>query len=64
MTDKLAYSIAEAAYALGISASVLKQELYEGRIYSVKFGTRRVVPRWALEQRLGKPDAVEETADG
>ena len=53
MSDKLAYSIKEAAEALTISASLVKEEMYRGRIKYVKIGTRTVIPRWALEERLG-----------
>ena len=55
MIDRLAYTMSEAAEALGVSLWVIKKELYEGRIVGVKFGTRVVIPRWSLEQRLRYP---------
>ena len=54
--EKLAYSVKEAAEALSISATTLKEEIYQGRITAVKFGRRTVIPRWALEERLLTPE--------
>ena len=42
MSDKLAYSVAEAAEALSVSAWLLREEIAQGRIRTVQFG-RRVV---------------------
>ena len=56
MTEKLAYSVAEAAEALSVSAWLLREEIAQGRIRTVQFGRRVVVPRWALEERLGQVD--------
>ena len=53
--DKLAYTMSEAAEALGISLWLIKKEVYEGRIDVVTFGTRVVIPRWSLDRRLGTP---------
>ena len=58
MNDKLGYRIPEAAEALSISVSKLKDEMYQGRIRYIKIGTRVVIPRWALEKRLG-PEAMK-----
>lgn len=60
MTDKLAYSIKEAAHELGVSQSLLKQELRHGRIKSVQIGARVLIPRWALEERLSPGVAMLE----
>ncbi|MBI2843047.1 MAG: helix-turn-helix domain-containing protein [Armatimonadetes bacterium] len=56
--EKLAYSIPEAAAALGIGVSLLKEMLYCSRIRSVKIGKRRVIPRRELERFL------EESSNG
>ena len=61
MSEKLAYSVAEAAEALSVSAWLLREEIAQGRIKSVRFGTRVVIPRWALEERLGQ---VEDSGHG
>ena len=58
MTDKLGYSIKEAAESLSISVWKIKDEMYQGRIEYIKIGTRVVIPRWALEERL-RPEAME-----
>ena len=53
MNDKLGFTVREAADSLGISVWKLKEEMYQGRIRYIKIGTRVVIPRWALEERLG-----------
>ena len=52
MGDKLAYSVKEAAEMLSISPWLLKEQIDQGRIQSVKIGRRRVVPHWVLEEWL------------
>ena len=63
MIDRLAYTMNEAAEALGVSLWIIKKELSEGRIAGVKFGTRVVIPRWSLEQRLRAPETGGALAD-
>ena len=58
MDDKLGYRITEAAKAIGIGVSKLKEEMYQGRIRYIKIGTRVVIPRWSLEERL-RPQLAE-----
>ena len=58
MDDKLGYSVKEAAKAIGIGVSKLKEEMYQGRIRYIKIGTRVVIPRWSLEERL-RPQLAE-----
>ena len=60
--SKLGYRVTEAAEAIGISVSKLKEEMYQGRIKYIKIGTRVVIPRWALEERL-RPEAACATVD-
>lgn len=48
--DKLLYGVTEAAELTGIGRSKLYEELTAGRIRSVKLGTRRLIPREALEE--------------
>ena len=55
---RMAYSVVEAATVLGIGVSKLKEEIYQGGIQSAKFGRRVIVPRWALDERLGKPSTL------
>ena len=59
MTER-AYSVEEAAQALGISALQMWELIHQGHIPVVKFGRRTVVPRWALERRLGTPSPEKE----
>ena len=56
--SKLGYRIPEAAEAIGIKEWKLKQEMYQGRIRYIKIGTRVVIPRWSLEERL-RPENAE-----
>lgn len=46
----VAYSVAEAARALGISRSRLYEHMASGRIRFVKDGARRLVPARSLHQ--------------
>ena len=56
--SKLGYRVKEAAKAIGISEWKLKEEMYQGRIRYIKIGTRVVIPRWSLEERL-RPQLAE-----
>ena len=58
MERKLAYSIAEAAQALGIGRTLAMKLVREGQLRSIKVGRRRLVPAAALEELLarGAPD--------
>ncbi len=53
MTERLAYTVKEAAEALGVSEWMVREEIRQHRIYSVKMGARLLIPRRALEERLG-----------
>ena len=56
--SKLGYRVTEAAKAIGISVSKLKEEMYQGRIRYIKIGSCVVIPRWSLEERL-RPELVQ-----
>ncbi|PFG75309.1 helix-turn-helix domain-containing protein [Tepidiforma thermophila] len=58
MGPKLAYSIAEAAQALGIGRTLAIKLVRSGQLRSIKVGRRRLVPAAALEELLqqGAPD--------
>ena len=56
--SKLGYRVTEAAKAIGIGVWKLKEEMYQGHIKYIKIGTRVVIPRWALEERL-RPQLAE-----
>ncbi len=52
-TTKLAFSVAEAAAAIGVSAPTLYSDIKAGRFPAVKIGQRRwVVPIRSLEEWL------------
>jgi len=53
MTERLAYTVKETAAALGVSEWMVREEIHQKCIYSFKMGTRLLIPRWALEERLG-----------
>lgn len=48
--DKLAYSIPEAATAIGVSKSYMYTLIKEGKIPYIKIGGRKIVPKLSLEQ--------------
>ena len=52
MQERLAYSIAEAAEVVGLSERKLRELLMQGEIASRKVGSRRIIPRRALEAWL------------
>jgi len=58
MERKLAYSIPEAAQALGIGRTLTIKLVQSGQLRSIKVGRRRLVPAAALEELLarGAPD--------
>ncbi len=52
MTDKLAYRIPEAAEALSVGQTKLREWIAEGRIAAVKDGQTTLVPKHSLEAFL------------
>ena len=61
-TEKLAYSVAEAAEALSLSKNVVRELVSEGRIRVVRVGRRVLVPRWALDEFLQPDEAGPQDA--
>ena len=54
--EALAYNVKAAAAALRISEWLMRKELRQHKVCHTKVGTRLVIPRWALEERLGRPE--------
>ena len=52
MTERLAFSIAEAAEAIGISQDTVYRLIQRGEVQSVLVGKRRLVPRASLLELL------------
>lgn len=52
---RLTITVEECAHILGISRGLAYQMAHEGRIPTLKFGRRLVVPRWAVEHLLREP---------
>lgn len=63
MTEKMGYSVAEAAKAIGISETKMRELCLRGVVKSIKLEGRRIVPRWALEELLETPAPQPEPAD-
>jgi excisionase family DNA binding protein len=53
--EKLAYSVAEAALALGLSHSLIYDQLRTGRLGSLKVGRRRIITREHIDRFLAGP---------
>ena len=51
-SDRLAYSVAEAAKTLGLSRDMIYQQLRQGRLGSVKVGKRRIITRHHIDAFL------------
>ncbi|WEK59408.1 MAG: helix-turn-helix domain-containing protein [Candidatus Brevundimonas phytovorans] len=57
--NKLAYSPAEAAEALGVGRSTIFDLMKNGQLRRVKIGAKTVIPRSSLEALLAEtPDAA------
>ncbi len=54
-TDRIAYTVKEAAAALGVSEWMIREEIRTGKIESVKLGRRILIPRLALERLVSMP---------
>src|SRR5687767_8787596 len=61
MTERLAYSFAAAAEAIGISQDTVYRLIQRGEVHSVLVGKRRLIPRASLLELLGV--ANEESED-
>ena len=55
LTDRLAYSVEEAAQVTGLSRDLLYDEMRAGRLAYLKVGRRRIITRQHLEAFLAPP---------
>jgi excisionase family DNA binding protein len=55
LTDRLAYSVEEAARITGLSRNLLYDEMRAGRLAYLKVGRRRIITRQHLEAFLAQP---------
>ena len=55
LTDRLAYSVEEAARVTGLSRDLLYDEMRAGRLVYLKVGRRRIITRQHLEAFLAGP---------
>lgn len=54
-TARIAYTVKEAAAALGISEWTVREEISRGHIESFRMGARILIPRRSLENLVGEP---------
>ena len=54
LTDRLAYSVEEAAQVTGLSRDLLYDEMRAGRLAYLKVGRRRIITRHHLEAFLAQ----------
>jgi len=54
--EPLTLNVSRAAQLLGISEKSCYRAVKEGKIPSMQFGRRILVPRYGLEKLLGKPE--------
>ena len=54
LTDRLAYSVEEAARVTGLSRNLLYDEMRAGRLAYLKVGRRRIITRQHLEAFLAQ----------
>ena len=62
-TERITYTVKEAAAALGVSEWMVREEIRSGRIESIRLGTRILIPRHALERLANIPDRGNEPPD-
>jgi hypothetical protein len=55
--EALAMKIPAAARAMNLGITTTKALVHSGRIYSMKIGSTRLVPVWAIRKFLGDRDA-------
>lgn len=55
---RLTVTVEQAGLMLGISRGLAYQMAREGRIPTIRFGKRLVVPKWAIEHLLQEPQEV------
>ncbi len=59
---RVAYTIEEAARALGISASSLRRQIRAERLQILRIGGLVRIPVWALEQYARQSDHLKQSA--
>lgn len=62
--ERLAYTVAEAAEALGVNRQFLYRQLRAGAVPSVRLGQRILVPRLELERVLAGQPSEKHTDAG
>lgn len=55
MTERLTYTVMEAAKILGIGRDTAYRAVLEGQIPSIRIGKRLLIPKQALEKLLDRP---------
>jgi excisionase family DNA binding protein len=58
-TDRLAYSVDEAARITGLSRDLLYDQMRAGKLSYLKVGRRRIITRQHLEAFLGKGAVID-----
>ena len=58
---RLTVTVEEAGCILGISRGLAYQMAREGKIPTIRFGKRLVVPKWAIEHLLQEPQPLNFT---
>ena len=61
-TDRIAYTVKEAAAALGVSQWIIREEIRTGKIEAIRLGKRILIPRQTLERLVSAP-APNKNAD-
>jgi excisionase family DNA binding protein len=61
--ERLAYSVKEAAGAIGVSPRTIVREIQRGRLRAARVSRRVVIPADALAEFLGCHTAPEATAE-
>ena len=62
-TERIAYTVKEAAAALGVSEWIIREEIRTGKIESIRLGKRILIPRSTLERLVSTPAPDSATDD-
>ena len=64
--ERLTVTVDQAARMLGISRGLAYQMVHDGKLPSLRFGKRLVVPKWAIQRLLQEAQeaATSQRSDG
>ena len=59
-TERITYSVKEAARALGVGEWMVREKARTGRIRTIRLGARILIPRQELERLVNQPKSTDD----